>query len=94
MALGIEGLIITVETDISQGLPGLSLVGYLAASVKEAAERVRAALKNSGFFLPTKKITVNLSPADIRKDGSIFDLAIIFINKNVIYYTFICIAKI
>ena len=75
-ALGIDGLLVSVETDISQGLPGLSLVGYLASSVKEAGERVRTALRNSGFFLPPSKITVNLSPADIKKDGTGYDLAI------------------
>lgn len=75
-ALGIDGLLVSVETDISQGLPGLSLVGYLASSVKEAGERVRTALRNSGFFFPPSKITVNLSPADIRKDGTGYDLAI------------------
>ena len=75
-ALGIDGLLVSVETDISQGLPGLSLVGYLASSVKEAGERVRTALRNSGFFLPPSKITVNLSPADVRKDGTGYDVAI------------------
>lgn len=74
--LGIEGMLISVESDISNGLPGFDLVGFLAASVKEARDRVRAALKNIGYLLPAKKITVNLSPADIRKDGTGFDLAI------------------
>ena len=55
-ALGIDAVLVTVETDISTGLPGLSLVGYLASSVKEAGDRVRAALKNIGYFLPSKKI--------------------------------------
>lgn len=76
VALGIDGMLISVETDISAGLPGLSLVGYLASSVKEAGERVRAAMKNIGYFLPSMKITVNLSPADVRKDGTNYDLAI------------------
>ena len=75
-ALGIDAVLVTVETDISTGLPGLSLVGYLASSVKEAGDRVRAALKNIGYFLPSKKITINLSPADVRKDGTNYDLAI------------------
>lgn len=73
---GIEGCMIQVEADISDGLPGFSLVGYLASEVKEAKERVRIAMKNSGFRLPPKKITVNLSPADIRKGGTGYDLAI------------------
>ncbi|MDO4167488.1 MAG: YifB family Mg chelatase-like AAA ATPase [Eubacteriales bacterium] len=73
---GIDGCIIQVEADVSDGLPCFSLVGYLASEVKEAKERVRIAIKNSGFKLPPKKITVNLSPADIRKDGTGYDLAI------------------
>lgn len=73
---GIEGCIIQVEADVSDGLPCFSLVGYLASEVKEARERVRIAIKNSGYRLPPKKITVNLSPADIRKDGTGYDLAI------------------
>ena len=75
-ALGIDAVLVSVETDISTGLPGLNLVGYLASSVKEAGDRVRAALKNIGYFLPSKKITINLSPADVRKDGTNYDLAI------------------
>lgn len=73
---GVDGTFISVESDISEGLPAFTLVGYLAASVKEAGERVRTALKNSNFIIPPKRITINLSPADIRKDGSGFDLAI------------------
>ena len=75
-ALGIDGMIITVETDISLGIPGLNLVGYLASSVREAGERVKTAMKNSGMPIPSRKITVNLSPADVRKDGAGYDLAI------------------
>lgn len=87
IALGIDGMLITVETDISNGLPGLSLVGYLTSSTKEAGDRVRVALRNSGFPLQAQKITVNLSPADIRKDGAAFDLAIavgIMISSGVV----------
>lgn len=73
---GIEGCIIQVEADISDGLPNFSLVGYLSSEVKEARERVRIGMKNSGFRLPPKRITINLSPADIRKDGTGYDLAI------------------
>ncbi len=73
---GIEGRIVRVEADVSDGLPGFSLVGYLSSEVKEAKERVWIALRNSGFRLPPKKITVNLSPADLRKDGTGYDLAI------------------
>lgn len=73
---GIECRVISVEVDASDGLPGFSMVGYLASEVREAQDRVRTALKNSGFRLPPKKVTVNLSPADIRKSGSGFDLPI------------------
>lgn len=73
---GIEGRIIQIEADISDGLPGFSLVGYLSSEAKEARERVRIALKNSGYRFPARKVTINLSPADIRKDGTGYDLAI------------------
>ena len=75
-ALGIDGALINVEADLSDGLPVLTLIGYLSSSVKEAGERVRTALKNSGYYIPPKRVTINLSPADIRKDGSGFDLPI------------------
>lgn len=65
-----------MEADVSDGLPGFSMVGYLSSQVKEAQDRVRTALKNSGFRIPAKKITINLSPADIRKEGTAFDLPI------------------
>lgn len=74
--LGIQGTIISVEADVNDGLPTFTMVGYLSSSVKEAGERVRTALKNSGFHMPPKRITINLSPADIRKDGSGFDLPV------------------
>ncbi len=73
---GIDGLIVSVEADVSDGLPIFDMVGYLGSEVKEARERVKIALKNSGFLLPPKRITVNLSPADIRKEGTAFDLSI------------------
>lgn len=73
---GVGGLIIQVEADVSDGLPGFSMVGMLSSEVKEAGERVRTALKNSKYKIPPKRITVNLSPADIRKEGAAFDLAI------------------
>lgn len=73
---GIEGLIVSVEADISDGLPMFDMVGYLGSEVKEARERVRVALKNSGYMIPPKRITVNLSPADIRKEGTAFDLPV------------------
>lgn len=73
---GIEGTLIQVEADISNGLPVFELVGYLSSEVKEAKERVRTALKNQGYQIPAKRVTVNLAPAHIRKSGSSFDLAI------------------
>lgn len=73
---GIESQLVHVEADVSDGLPDFSMVGYLTAQVREASERVKTALRNSGITLMPKRITVNLSPADIRKDGSGFDLPI------------------
>lgn len=73
---GIECQIVRVEVDVSDGLPGFSMVGFLAEAVREAQDRVRTALKNIGYKLSPKKITVNLAPADIRKAGSAFDLPI------------------
>ena len=73
---GLEGFPVTVETDINNGLPSLDIVGLPDASVKESKERVRSAVKNSGMIFPTNKITVNLAPGDIKKEGSYFDLAI------------------
>jgi len=73
---GIEAMIINVEADVSDGLPLFNMVGFLASEVKEARDRVRTALRNSDFALKPKHITVNLSPADIRKAGTGFDLAI------------------
>jgi magnesium chelatase family protein len=74
--LGVEGFHVLVETDVAGGLPNFNLVGLAATSVKEARERVRAAIKNSGFEFPARRITVNLAPADLRKDSTAFDLAI------------------
>lgn len=73
---GIDGIIISVEADVHDGLPGFLITGNLAKETKEAQERVQTALKNAGFQLSAKKITVNLAPADIRKDGTAYDLAI------------------
>lgn len=73
---GMEGIVISVEADVSDGLPGYIFVGYLASEVREAQDRVRTAIRNLEFFLPPKKVTINLSPADFRKEGTGFDLAI------------------
>ena len=74
--LGIEAYDVTVEVDVSPGLPAWSIVGLPSSSVKESRERVIAALANSGFTLPPRRITVSLSPADVHKTGSAFDLPI------------------
>ena len=73
---GIEGQLITVETDVSNGLPGFYLVGQADNGIKEAKDRIRASIINSDFEYPRTRITVNMSPAGIRKRGSHFDLAI------------------
>lgn len=73
---GIEGFAVSVEVDIAPGLPTLAVVGLPDAEVRESKERVVAAVRNSGFDFPTKRITVNLSPAELRKSGTQFDLPI------------------
>jgi magnesium chelatase family protein len=72
--LGIDAYIVKVELDISEGLPSFNTVGLPDTSVKEAKDRVSAAIKNSAFKYPYKRVTANLAPADIRKEGSAFDL--------------------
>ena len=75
--IGIDAHTVEVEVDItSRGLPHFSMVGLPDAAVKESKDRVRAALKNIGFNFPLKQITVNLAPADLKKEGSSFDLPI------------------
>ena len=73
---GVSSQLIQVEVDISKGLPCFQMVGLLSSEVREARERVRVALKNSGFSLPPMCINVNLSPADLRKEGTMFDLPV------------------
>lgn len=73
---GIEGYEVQLEIDINNGMPGIEIVGLADTAVKESKERVRSAIKNSGFKLPPKKITVNLAPASVKKEGSIYDLGI------------------
>lgn len=72
--IGIDAYIVEVEVDISQGLPSFTTVGLPEGAVKESKERVKAAIKNSGYQFPSDRITVNLAPADIKKEGSAFDL--------------------
>jgi len=73
---GLEGYIVRVEVDVSSGLPGFEIVGLPDAAVREAKDRVRAAIKNAGFDFPARRITVNLAPADLKKEGPVYDLAI------------------
>lgn len=73
---GLVTCLVTVETDISHGMPSFDIVGYPGSEVKEAKERVRVALRNSGIALPAMRITVNLSPANLRKEGTALDLPI------------------
>ncbi len=71
---GVEAHLIDVEIDLSQGLPLLSIVGLPDLAVKESKDRLRSAIKNTGFHFPVKKITINLAPADLKKEGAAFDL--------------------
>ncbi len=73
---GIDGFLVEVEVDISNGLPGFQIVGMPEISVKESKDRVKTAIKNSGYRFPMEKVVVNLAPADIKKEGSGFDLPI------------------
>ncbi|MBM3213844.1 YifB family Mg chelatase-like AAA ATPase [Candidatus Poribacteria bacterium] len=73
--IGVDAYPVRVETDIAGGLPALNIVGLPDSAVREARDRVSAAIRNSGFVLPARRITVNLGPADVRKEGSSFDLA-------------------
>jgi magnesium chelatase family protein len=74
--IGIEAIKVTIEVHISRGLPGLHIVGLPGQAVSESRQRVRSAVINSGFEFPVKKVIINLSPADIRKEGSLYDLPI------------------
>ncbi len=87
MVLGIEGNVITVQADISNGLPVFHMVGSLSPEVREAGERIRTAFKNIGLRLPAKRVTVNLAPANLKKKGTTFDLAIaigLFVSMDLI----------
>lgn len=73
---GIKGFIVTIESDIANGLPNFEIVGLADTTIKEAKERVRYAIKNSGFEFPNGRILINLAPADIKKEGAYYDLPI------------------
>ncbi|OGW92788.1 MAG: hypothetical protein A3K16_06085 [Omnitrophica bacterium RIFCSPLOWO2_01_FULL_45_24] len=74
--IGIDAHEVTAEVDIGAGLPGFNIVGLPDMAIKESRDRIKAAIKNSGFSFPAKKIIVNLAPADIKKEGASFDLPI------------------
>lgn len=74
--IGIDAYEVAVETDIGGGLPGFNIVGLPDMVIKESRDRIKSAIKNSGFSFPSKKITMNLAPADIKKEGASFDLPI------------------
>ena len=74
--LGLEAYPVEIEIDVANGLPAVTLVGLADTATKESKERVRSAIKNSGFQWPSQRITVNLAPSDIKKEGACFDLAI------------------
>ena len=83
--IGLEGVLVEVESDIAAGLPKFLIVGLPDTSIKESKERVRSAISNSGFSFPPTRVTVNLAPADIKKEGPIYDLPIavsILISKG------------
>ena len=72
--IGIDAYIVEVEVDSSQGLPSFSTVGLPEGAVRESKERVKTSIKNSGYRFPADRITVNLAPADVKKEGTAFDL--------------------
>ena len=74
---GLDAFPVEVEADLSQGLPAFDLVGLPDAAVKESRDRVRAAMKNCGFEYPVSRITMNLAPADKKKEGPIYDLPLL-----------------
>lgn len=80
VTLGVDGILVDVEVDVSYGLPSFDIVGLLDTAVKESKERVRTAVKNSGFKLKQSKVTINLAPANIRKDSSGLDLPLSLIH--------------
>ena len=80
--IGVDAVPVEVEVDVSPGIPSFTLVGLPDRAVSEARERVRAAIRNSGYPFPAARITVNLAPADLRKEGPIYDAASIFTGHS------------
>lgn len=90
--IGLDGYLIKVQVDVSSGLPSWDIVGLPDTSIKESKQRVRAALKNIGIKLPSRKIIVNLAPANLKKEGAFFDLPIaigILYDLNIIRTQFL-----
>src|SRR5438445_5734498 len=73
---GLGGVVVSVEADLANGLPAFTIVGLTDRAIQEARERVRAAVRNAGFEFPTRRLTVNLAPAEVPKEGTAYDLAI------------------
>src|SRR5437588_6591734 len=73
---GLGGVVVNVEADLANGLPAFTIVGLTDRAIQEARERVKAAIRNAGFDFPQRKLTVNLAPAELPKEGTAFDLAI------------------
>ena len=74
--IGIDAVRVDVETNVSGGIPSFTVVGLPDNAIRESRERILTAIKNSGFDMPPKKVTVNLAPADIKKEGTAFDLSV------------------
>src|SRR3989338_2804566 len=74
--VGLTAVPVTVEVDVTDGLPGVTIVGLPDTTVRESKERIRSAIKNTQYGWPQTRVTVNLAPADVRKEGSAFDLPI------------------
>ena len=74
--VGIQAVKVGVEVDVAGGLPGIVVVGLPDTAIQEAKERVKAALKNAGYAVPMRRVVINLTPADLRKEGPSFDLPI------------------
>ena len=91
ISLGSDGIVAHVECHLSNSLPGVFIVGFASKAVDEAKDRIRGAFANSDIYLPPKRITINLAPADVPKDGSSFDLAIaaaILVGSKQVDYQF------
>jgi magnesium chelatase family protein len=73
---GLAGMPVMVEVDVANGLPGFTIVGLTDRAIQEARERVKPAIRNAGFKFPQRRVTVNLAPAELPKEGTAFDLAI------------------